>query len=142
MDISMSEKELGEFLSQPIIARISTVGEDSSSYIAPIWFIHEDGAVVMSTGKDSAKVKNIRGNPNVAVAIDITEGGLKSKGVIFRGKAELIDKNTSEITKRIYRKYMGSLEHPMVKQLLNLPRVVVRLKPQRTVSWDYAKMGG
>lgn len=142
MDISMTQKELGEFLSKPILARIATVGKNSAPHIAPMWFVYENGTLIISTGRDAAKIKNIKNNPAVAVSIDTTEGGFQSGGVILRGKAELVEKDTLEITKKIYKKYLGSLDNPMAKQLLQLPRTVIKLKPQKIFSWDYAKMRG
>jgi len=84
----MSEKDMEGFLSQPLIARLATVG-DGEPYVAPMWFLYEDGVIVMSTGRDSKKVENIRQNPKVAVAIDTTQGGFAFQGVIVRGRAEL-----------------------------------------------------
>lgn len=139
MDMSMTDEEIKKYLSQPIIARIATVGDDNKPYIAPVWFIYEEGTLLISTGRSSVKIRNIKANPHVAVAIDTTEGGFKSKGVIFRGKAELDETNTVETARKIYKKYLGSLDHPIAKQLLSMPRATIRLKPERTTSWDYAK---
>jgi PPOX class probable F420-dependent enzyme len=140
MDISMTQKELEEFLSKPILARIATVGKNSAPHIAPVWFMYENGALIISTGRDAAKIKNIKRNPAVAVCIDTTEGGFQSRGVILRGKAELVEKDTLEITKKIYKKYLDNLDNPMAKQLLQMPRTVIKLKPQKIFSWDYSKM--
>lgn len=138
MNISMTQEELEDFFSKPLLARIATCR--NFPHIAPVWFIYENGEVIISTGRDSTKIKNIRNNPRVALVVDTSEGGLQSRGVIFRGKAELIDKDTLETTKKIYRKYLGSLEHSMVKQLLQMPRIIIKFKPQKTISWDYSKM--
>jgi len=142
MDISMTQKELEEFLSKPILARIATVGKNSAPHVAPVWFVYENGTLIISTGRDAAKIKNIKRNPAVAVCIDTTEGGFQSRGVILRGKAELVEKDALEITKKIYKKYLGNLDNPMAKQLLQMPRAVIKLKPQKIFSWDYAKMRG
>lgn len=142
MDISMTQKELEEFLFKPILARIATVGKNSAPHIAPMWFVYENGTLIISTGRDAAKIKNIKNNPAVVVSIDTTEGGFQSRGVILRGKAELVEKDTLEITKKIYKKYLGSLDNPMANQLLQIPRTVIKLKPQKIFSWDYAKMRG
>ena len=105
MDISMSKEELEQYLSQPLIARIATVGKNQSPNIHPIWFIFEDGVIIMSTGRDSAKIKSIKKNPNIAVAVDSTEGGFQSRGVVFRGHAELLEEDALELTKKIFTKY-------------------------------------
>ena len=145
MDISMGKEELEDYLSKPLIARIASIdssSKEAKAHIAPVWFIYENGTLLISTGKDSKKVKNIRKNPGVAVSIDTTEGGFKSKGVIFFGRAELIEENAREITERIYMKYLHSLSNPFAQQLLNMPRVVIKIKPDKIISWDYEKMKG
>jgi hypothetical protein len=37
---------------------------------------------------------------------------------------------------------MKSLEDPMVKQLLHIPRIIIKLKPEKHYSWDYTKVTG
>ncbi|MDW7774679.1 MAG: hypothetical protein SCH71_17495 [Desulfobulbaceae bacterium] len=47
----------------------------------------------------TTKIRNIKSNPAVAIAIDTTVGESVSggaKGVIFQGKAELVEKDTLE----------------------------------------------
>lgn len=137
----MTQKELEEFLSKPILARIATVGKNCTPYIAPVWFIYEDGAIIISTRKDSTKTRNIKNNPAVAIAIDTTDGESLNRGAIFRGKAELVEKDTLEIVKKSCKKYLGSLDHPIAKQLLQVKEaIVIKLKPQKTISWDSSKM--
>lgn len=139
---SMSEKGLEEFLSQPILARIATVDKYGNPYIATMWFAYEDGAILMSTGKHSKKVENLKENPATAVSVDITEGGFKFKGAIFRGRAELIEEDVGGVSESIYRKYLGSLDHPLVKNLLKADRVIIKLKPEWKSTWDNTKERG
>lgn len=136
----MTQKELEEFLSSPVLARIATVGKDCTPHITPVWFLYEDGTIIISTRKGSTKIRNIKNNPAVAISIDTT-GESMNKGVIFRGKAELAEKDTLEIVKKSCKKYLGSLDHPVAKQLLQVKEaVVIKLKPQKTISWDTSKM--
>jgi|GEM_PF-4391380 len=66
-----------------------------------------------------------------------------NKGVIFRGKAGLVEKDTLEIVKKSCKKYLGSLDNPVAKQLLQIKdAVVIKLKPQKTISWDTSKTTG
>ena len=56
----MTQEELEEFLSKPILARIATVGKDCAPHIAPVWFIYDDGAIMIGTRKDTTKIRNIK----------------------------------------------------------------------------------
>lgn len=132
----MSEGELNEFLSQPLIARIATIGKNDLPNVHPVWFLYEEGTIMISTGKDSAKVRNIQRNPNIAVVIDTAEEDA-NKGVVSRGKAELVE--SDELSKKILLKYL-SPDDPKFHQLAQIPRVVIKLKPEKTFSWDSSKI--
>jgi len=66
---NMTQKELEEFLASPILARIATVGKDGSQHIAPLWFLYENGTIIISTRKGTTKINNIKNNPAVAISI-------------------------------------------------------------------------
>lgn len=135
MDDSMSKEELGQYLSQPIIARLATIGKDGYPNVHPLWFLYQNEEIIISTGKDTTKTKNIKANPNVGIIIDtVEETGLKA--VIFRGKADLIDDETKETTKKVLLKYLGTEDDPMFQMLINMPRTIIKIKPEKIVSWD------
>ncbi len=131
----MSEKDMSEFLSRKLIARIATVNKECKPHVAPVWFIYENGKIFITTGKNSVKVRNIRTNPYIAVTIDETEHGLNNRGVIMEGKAEFSDDD--DIARKIFTKYLGSIEHPNAKKLLQIDRVVIVLKPEKIITWDF-----
>ena len=103
-----------------------------------MWFLYENGIIFISTGRDSAKVRNIKRNPKVAVTVDVSEDGV-NKGVVFRGEAELVEND--ELSKRILLKYLGP-DNPKFKQLVQIPRIVVKVKPEKMFSWDSSKIFG
>ncbi len=136
------EKELEEFLSQPILARIATVTRDCKPHIAPVWFLYENGIIYTTTGKDSVKARNIRNNPHITLSIDTTEGGLNNRGVIMAEKAKIIEnESSSDVAKKIFTKYLGSIDRPHAKELLKLPRMVISLRPDKVISWGFAEGG-
>jgi PPOX class probable F420-dependent enzyme len=139
MDLSMTRGEIEEYLSQPIIARLGTMGKDGYPNVHPLWFIYEDGELIISTMKGSAKIRNIEGNPKAAVAIDTADES-QTKGVLFRGKAELVEDESKEITRKILLKYLGTPDHPMYQRIIQMPRTVIKIRPKKTHSWDFAKM--
>jgi PPOX class probable F420-dependent enzyme len=138
VDVRMSEGELDGFLSEAHLARLATIGVDEFPNMHPMWFIYEDGAVIIGTPKDTVKIKNIKRNPRVAIGIDIA--GDVTKGVVFRGRAELIEDDVKSITRRILLKYLGDSDHPMYQPLLEMPRTIIKIMPEKTYSWDYSKM--
>ncbi len=104
----MTQEELEEFLSKPILARIATVGKNCTPHIAPVWFIYDNGAIMIGTLKKTKKIRNIKNNPAVAVAIDTIVGESVSggaKGAIFQGKAELVEKDTLQVVPILFLRH-------------------------------------
>ena len=138
----MTQKELEEFLSKPNLARIATVGKNCTPHIAPVWFLYENGTIIIGTSKASKKIKNIRNKPDVAISIDTSDAKTGNRGAIFSGKAELVETDSEETIKKLCIKYLGNLDNPVAKQLLQVKeRSIIKLKPQKTISWDSSKMG-
>lgn len=140
MDLSMSKEEIERYLSEPLVARIATIGKDGYPNVHPMWFIYEGGEIIMGTMSGTAKTKNIRDNQKVGVVID-TAGETETKGVIFRGKADLVEDETKEMTKKILLRYLGTTDDPMYQQLIQMPRTLIKIRPEKTISWDFSKMG-
>jgi nitroimidazol reductase NimA-like FMN-containing flavoprotein (pyridoxamine 5'-phosphate oxidase superfamily) len=68
---------------------LTSVRPDGRPHVMPIWGIWRDGAFEFSTGQQSRKAKNMRGNPNVAVA---AEDGADC--VIIEGVASIMPRSS------------------------------------------------
>ncbi|MCY4389498.1 MAG: pyridoxamine 5'-phosphate oxidase family protein, partial [Desulfurellaceae bacterium] len=70
------------------LARIATLQEDGSPSVVPVWFVHEDGKIIITPRKHSAFWANIQQDARVAITID-EESGVYRK-VLVEGKAEVL----------------------------------------------------
>lgn len=136
----MSANAVTAFLAEPVLARIATIREDRP-HLVPMWFDWDGESLWMETGYGFQKHKNLLANPHCAVTIDVTEGGLRFKGVIMDGRAELLtgpEPFVREIVERIYRKYLGDagILEPTPQEMINNPHAIIRLRPARIVTWD------
>ncbi len=136
----MSAAAIGVFLAEPVLARIATIRGDRP-HVAPMWFDWDGESLWMETGYDFQKHKNLLANPHCAVTIDVTAGGLRFKGVIMDGRAELLTGPAPfvrETVERIYRKYLGDagILDPTPQEMINNPHVIIRLRPARIMTWD------
>lgn len=141
----MTLEELNAFLARPHLARITTVRPDQKPHIAPMWFYWDGASLFMETPPTAVKTRNLRSNPACAVCIDVTEGGLRFKGVILEGMAELLDDRELQLTMttRIYTKYLGSegVQAPTPQHMIHNPHVIIKLTPTRIISWDETQDG-
>jgi hypothetical protein len=100
----------------------------------------------METGFGFQKHRNLQANPRCAVAIDVTEGGLRFKGAIVEGVVELItepEDYVRETAARIYRKYLGDegIAAPTPSQMIASPHAILRIRPERIRTWDETRTG-
>jgi hypothetical protein len=111
-----------------------------------MWFDWDGEDLWMETGLGFQKHKNLIANPRCAVTIDVTEGGLRFKGVILEGDVELITEPQEfarETALRIYRKYLGEegITAPTPREMIDSPHAIIRLRPTRIETWDQTRTG-
>lgn len=131
--------EIGSFLERALIAKLGTISEDGSVHIAPLWFRYRDGELLFGTQEITRKIRNIHRNNQVTVLIDTTEPALQA--VMIYGTAELDYDDVTAKRIFIFEHYMPP---EMARQFaLSLAsryeQVVIRVKPERIVSFDYSK---
>ena len=135
----MNSEEVENFLSLPLIAKLSTHNKDGTIHTVPIWFKFRDGEILLGTQEISQKVQNIKRDSRVTLLVDTSEPRLK--GVILYGNAKL--EYESVIPKRvsIFEKYMEPQDAAgLAERLANTwSPVVISIKPERIVSFDYSK---
>lgn len=123
-----------ELLRKPILARVATVDENCMPHVTPVWFLYEDGCIYFSVQKRTVKARNIAKRPYVSVVVDEV-GANGTMGVLMSGKVEVLE--DLEIFDRISEKYLGSADHPAARALRGLPRIIVKLKPEKIASWRF-----
>ena len=132
--------EVDAFLADALLARIATVRSSGRPHVVPMWFWWDGEYIYMETLPNSVKARNLLRNPNCAITIDLTEGGLRFKGVRLEGRADVL--NDPEFARamvdRIFAKYMGQegLGTPTLSQMRARDHVIIRLKPDRVHTWD------
>ncbi len=97
-----------EFLSQTLVAVISTVDGEGSPRSAPIWYHWEDGAAYMFTGRRTLKWRNIARSPVASLCVDWREPPYRS--VILDGKVEEVQRPLYDLVLAMAVRYYGDEE--------------------------------
>ena len=119
-------------------AILATNRRDGTPQLTPNWF-HWDGAVFrISTLAWTAKVRNIRRDPRVALCIDFPAGPDEGGGdyMVAYGRAELVEgERVRDETLPLLRKYLPEEEVLPWWERINRDgdRVVVVVHPERIV---------
>jgi PPOX class probable F420-dependent enzyme len=145
--IRLSDNEQEVYLREAPTIILVTLGRDGYPHAVPMWFLVDEGGVVsMTTYGRSQKVVNVRRNPKVALLVESGVRYEELKGVLLRGRAEVIDDHaeTLRVLMGIHTKHAGGLQSGIedVMRAQANKRVVVRVTPERVTSWDHRKLGG
>jgi nitroimidazol reductase NimA-like FMN-containing flavoprotein (pyridoxamine 5'-phosphate oxidase superfamily) len=142
----VTDTEVNNFLESKLNIQIATIDEEGYPMIQPAWFLYdkESGKIYTATSKMSKKIKNILRNPD-KIYFSIDDENYPYKGVKGRGVARIsedIQKNLS-IMEKVNIKYLGTLEHPLAKMLIENTRngieVVIEITPKFFSAWDFSK---
>jgi PPOX class probable F420-dependent enzyme len=137
----LTQSELDAFLHEAPVARLGTINPDGTVHLAALWFRYEDGDIVFGTQDMSNKVRNVKLNPNVTVLVDVEEPYLR--GVLIYGRAELDYEDAVAKRVAIFDKYLPHEEAQQfaARMASAFTPVVIRVRPTRLTSYDYAKDG-
>lgn len=134
------ESELGrEILGARLIANLATFDEDESIHLVPMWFLWEDGAVLMPTSGSSRKARNLVRDPRASVMVDDSRGALDVRGITLSGRAEIVrGASAAETNDRIHGKYLteAGLRLGPVAEALAHDDVTLRFVAERGSMWD------
>jgi general stress protein 26 len=142
----VTETEVNNFLQSKLNIQIATIDEETYPIIQPTWFLYDNdsGKLYTDTQKTTRKVQNIRRNPD-KIYFSIDDENHPYKGVKGRAVARIsedIQKNLS-IIKKLNLKYLGTLEHPLAKRLIentrNGTQVIIEITPKFFSAWDFGK---
>jgi PPOX class probable F420-dependent enzyme len=146
--ISLNDAEIADFLDAKKTIIIVSNGTGGFPHPMPMWFARdEEGFIRMSTYGKSQKIRNIERDPRVTLLVESGIDYAELKGVVIYGRAELIDDVdlALDTMRRIREKagepvQAGSADEGMRRNAAK--RLVIRVKPDKIVSWDHAKLGG
>jgi coenzyme F420-0:L-glutamate ligase / coenzyme F420-1:gamma-L-glutamate ligase len=134
-----------EFLRESRVARLGTAGADGRPLVVPICYAF-DGARVFTAidakpkrgpGGDLKRIRNIRENPRVCLAVDhYEEDWRRLRYVLVHGVADIVSGG---------REYAYAVDLLVAKyaqyRTLALDRergIVIRVTPESVVHWSYA----
>ena len=143
--IVLTDEEIDTFLAGTRSMTLATVGADGTPHLVAMWFAVIDGDICFETKAKSQKAVNLRRNPKVSCLVEDGATYEELRGVAIEGTAEVSDdadllwKIGVSVWERYYAPYTDDVK-PFVEAMLN-KRVAVRVKAERTRSWDHRKLG-
>ena len=146
--IAMTADEITRFLEEDgYTLQLATNGRDGFPHLVAMWYCVDEGLLHFNTYATSQKAKNLERDPRITCMVEAGTEYHQLRGVVIQGVVERVDARdeiirvSQEIVKRYPRPEMedsgsSSADAPRVPA----SRVVYRVRPQHTYSWDHRKL--
>lgn len=145
--VRMSEAEIAAFLDAAQSLQVATLGKDGAPHLTTVWFSVHQGEILFETYGKSQKVVNLRRDPRIAVLAEDGTTYDTLRGVSINGTARLVEDNperTQLMRLLLDHHFPGQTAEQLDTMAAKMAekRIVVAVKPAKTVSWDHTKLGG
>jgi PPOX class probable F420-dependent enzyme len=143
----MTDAETRAFLEAGRDLQVGSINADGTPHLVTMWYELDADDICFWTYGKSQKVVNLRRDPRLSVLVATGEVYEELRGVSIIGHAELIE-TLPEVTAfglHLFGKYWGPAEDELVRagvEAQATKRVVIRVKADKTVTWDHSKLAG
>jgi nitroimidazol reductase NimA-like FMN-containing flavoprotein (pyridoxamine 5'-phosphate oxidase superfamily) len=138
----LDSTEIDELLSMTLIANLATLDQDGSIHLLPMWFLRIGNNICIPTSSHTHKYRNLRARPRASVMIDVSRAGLHLKGVLIRGRVELVyGEEARQINRLIHLKYVtpeGLSDSNVVAYLSKGDNITMKIHMDHLISWNLA----
>ncbi|MDQ5863901.1 MAG: PPOX class F420-dependent oxidoreductase [Thermoproteota archaeon] len=124
----LDKKDLQRLFQGRNLAFISTLSKDGSPHITPMWADMEGDVILINTFESSAKSKNIKKDPRIAISVVESNNPysmVSIKGIVIGQTTEGADEHLKKLAKR----YLGIGKYYYREP--NRRRVILKIKPER-----------
>ena len=141
-DIRLTPDEQTEFLRQNRKCALATVDQHGFPHVVAMNFRERDGVYYMTSYGKAQKVLNIRRNPKVGIMVETGGAYAELKGVMVRGDCQLIEEPDAVADIMRMLGEGRTTERPAGASRSAPKRVVLKITPHKTFTWDHSKLGG
>lgn len=129
MNIKFSKAE-AEFIHKNEVCRLATLTPDGRPHLVPICYIYHKDNFYMVTDLCTAKLRNIKNNPEVAVLIDTYK---PNKAILMWGKASILTEGEEfkEVSELFFKKFYWARRDRWDEG----EAAVIKVEPYRKITW-------
>jgi PPOX class probable F420-dependent enzyme len=143
----MTDEERESFLAEGWTLQVASIGPQGFPHLVAMWYVIDDGLVTFTTFRKSQKVLNLQRNPKLTVMLEAGKLYNELRGLVIEGTAEIVDdtEETARVMSLVGAKYQGipaDTSSRDAQMKIASKRVVIRVRPVDSYSWDHRKLGG
>jgi uncharacterized protein len=125
------------FLAEPNVGILATADSSGRPHAAPIWYLYEDGEIIISTGPESKKARNVKANPAVTLVAD--RRSLPYYAVMVHGDAAIGERLSPDLRLKMAIRYLGEeLGRRYVESRTDETGITIRFRPTKIVEYKGA----
>jgi PPOX class probable F420-dependent enzyme len=145
--ITMTAEETRAFLEAGRDLQVASLNADGTPHLVTMWYAVVDGDICFWTYGKSQKVVNLRRDPRLTVLVATGDVYEELRGVSIAGHAEIVESGPEVLAfgLTLFPRYWGPVDDDLVRagvEAQATKRVVIRVKADKTVTWDHAKLAG
>ena len=134
----MKKTAIDKLLKEPQIAVVAATAPDGAPHAVPTWYEYRSGEIVFHTAKTAFKYKCLAHDPRISLVVDTRTAPYKC--AVLKGRVTMTEAKDDARLKRMAVHYLGKRTgERYAKAMGGSPVVIVRFKPDRVISWDYAQ---
>jgi hypothetical protein len=131
---------IDRFLGEKRICRFAVTRKDGGPLVRAIWYIWEDGKIIISTKTNAVHTQIVRRNPKISVIVD--KDTPPYGAVVCEGEVQLVEGvgKDHELLVRCAERYLGAeaAKGFMAGPIAQVDRVRFVVHPKRWTIWDYS----
>ena len=117
-----------KFVQEHRLAVLTTLRRSGSPQSTPVYYLYENGKLLVSSTRDRFKTINVRRDPRVNLCI--LDESPPFRYVQIQGKATMTDEDLVETSRRIYMTFRESLADDFPEQLARQGRIILEVTPE------------
>ena len=138
--IHLTAEEQAQFLRDHRKASLATLDQNGFPHLVAMTLGVRDGIYYMTSYAKAQKVMNIRRNPKVALMVEAGDSYGELKGVMVRGHCEIVE--GEDAVRDAWAVISGATPRRRETNDSAAKRVVLKVTPEKTYTWDHTKLGG
>ena len=143
----MTPDEMHAFLDAGRDLQVASLNADGTPHLVTMWYLRDGDDLCFWTYSKSQKVVNVRRDPRITVLVATGEAYEELRGVSINGTATVEEDLDAVLAfgEKVYEKHWGPIDNDMVREgvrVMGAKRVVIRVSPVKTTSWDHSKLSG
>lgn len=123
------EPEQEEFLQKHRFGVLTTIKKSGAPQATPVYYLYEDGKILISANKWKHKTRNIQRDPRVALCV--LDEGPTNRHLQVAGRAVITEENLVETSTRIFRRFRSEIREDFPQWLKEQQRIVLVLTPEQ-----------